>query len=99
MTICQVCQKENPAGAEYCEDCGAALNAPAPTPVGAGVVGRRLSFRQRDRDRPHRLGGRLGRVAGAGRPRDVVGRLGPAGRRRRTHRAANVVVKLGGSLA
>ena len=37
MTICQVCQKENPAGAEYCEDCGAALNAP--TPVGAGVSG------------------------------------------------------------
>jgi hypothetical protein len=37
MTICQVCQKENPAGAEYCEDCGAALNQPAPTPVGAGV--------------------------------------------------------------
>jgi len=39
MTICQVCQKENPAGAEYCEDCGAALNAPAPAPVGAGVSG------------------------------------------------------------
>jgi hypothetical protein len=37
MTICQVCQKENPAGAEYCEDCGAALRTPAP--VGAGVSG------------------------------------------------------------
>ena len=37
MTVCQVCQKENPAGAEYCEDCGAALSAPAP--VGAGVSG------------------------------------------------------------
>jgi hypothetical protein len=39
MTICQVCQKENPAGAEYCEDCGAALSVAAPTPVGAGVTG------------------------------------------------------------
>lgn len=39
MTVCQVCQKENPAGAEYCEDCGAALSAPAPTPVGAGASG------------------------------------------------------------
>jgi hypothetical protein len=37
MTICQVCQKENPAGAEYCEDCGAALSVAAPAPVGAGV--------------------------------------------------------------
>jgi pSer/pThr/pTyr-binding forkhead associated (FHA) protein len=38
MTICQVCQKENPAGAEYCEDCGAALSVAAP--VGAGVASR-----------------------------------------------------------
>ena len=37
MTICQVCQIENPAGAEYCEDCGAALSVAEPTPVGAGV--------------------------------------------------------------
>src|SRR5687768_6337218 len=39
MLKCQVCQKENPAGAEYCEDCGAALNVSAPVPVGAGVSG------------------------------------------------------------
>ena len=39
MTVCQVCQKENPAGAEYCEDCGAALSVATPTPVGAGVSG------------------------------------------------------------
>ena len=39
MTICQVCQKENPAGAEYCEDCGAALSAPTPVGAGASVVG------------------------------------------------------------
>jgi hypothetical protein len=38
MTICQVCQKENPAGAEYCDDCGAALSVAAPLPVGAGVA-------------------------------------------------------------
>lgn len=25
MPVCQVCQKDNRAGAEYCEDCGAAL--------------------------------------------------------------------------
>jgi hypothetical protein len=25
MTACTICGKENPAGAEYCEDCGAAL--------------------------------------------------------------------------
>jgi hypothetical protein len=37
MLICPICQNENPAGAEYCEDCGAALKAPAP--VGAGVAG------------------------------------------------------------
>lgn len=34
MTACTICGKENPAGAEYCEDCGAALTpatgAPAP---------------------------------------------------------------------
>jgi hypothetical protein len=38
MAVCQVCQKNNPAGAEYCEDCGAALTATGvPTTVGAGV--------------------------------------------------------------
>lgn len=26
MPVCQVCQKDNQAGAEYCEDCGAALS-------------------------------------------------------------------------
>ena len=35
MQRCQVCQHENPAGAEYCEDCGAALA----TPVGASSGG------------------------------------------------------------
>ena len=39
MLKCQVCQKENPAGAEYCEDCGAALSAAAPIPVGAAAAG------------------------------------------------------------
>jgi len=39
MTVCQVCQKENPAGAEYCEDCGAALSVTTPAPVGASVSG------------------------------------------------------------
>lgn len=39
MTVCQVCQKENPAGAEYCEDCGAALSVITPAPVGASVSG------------------------------------------------------------
>jgi hypothetical protein len=39
MLKCQVCEKENPAGAEYCEDCGAALSVQAPAPVGAGVSG------------------------------------------------------------
>ena len=35
MSVCQVCQHDNPAGAEYCEDCGAALSSPAGTPAGA----------------------------------------------------------------
>ena len=39
MAMCQVCQHDNPAGAEYCEDCGAALTTSAPMPVGAGVSG------------------------------------------------------------
>ena len=26
MPVCQVCQKDNPTGVEYCEDCGAALS-------------------------------------------------------------------------
>jgi hypothetical protein len=39
MAICTICGKENPAGAEYCEDCGAALTpatgtaSPADAPV------------------------------------------------------------------
>lgn len=37
MATCQVCQKENPQGAEYCEDCGAALpQIQAAVPAAAG---------------------------------------------------------------
>ncbi len=32
MATCAICGKENPAGVEYCEDCGAAL-APTATPA------------------------------------------------------------------
>ncbi|HEY8600764.1 MAG TPA: FHA domain-containing protein [Thermomicrobiales bacterium] len=32
MVACTICGKENPAGVEYCEDCGAALNATAGAP-------------------------------------------------------------------
>jgi hypothetical protein len=39
MQTCQVCSKENPAGVEYCEDCGAALTAaPQPVPGGSGAA-------------------------------------------------------------
>jgi hypothetical protein len=39
MPVCQVCQKNNPTGVEYCEDCGAALTpAGAPAEVPAGTV-------------------------------------------------------------
>jgi hypothetical protein len=31
MTACTICGKENPAGAEYCEDCGAALTPASET--------------------------------------------------------------------
>ena len=31
MQTCQVCGKENPAGVEYCEDCGAALGGGSPS--------------------------------------------------------------------
>ena len=34
MATCTICGKENPAGADYCEDCGAAL-----APVGDGATG------------------------------------------------------------
>lgn len=34
MVTCAICGKENPAGVEYCEDCGAAL-APTATPPAA----------------------------------------------------------------
>ena len=39
MQVCQVCQHENPPGAEYCEDCGASLSAapPAAPPVPPAV--------------------------------------------------------------
>jgi hypothetical protein len=36
MPVCQVCQHDNPAGAEFCEDCGAALKAPVGASTGAG---------------------------------------------------------------
>lgn len=36
MTVCPVCQKENPAGVEYCEDCGASL-APVKEPLAVGA--------------------------------------------------------------
>ena len=42
MPVCPVCQKDNPAGVEYCADCGAALTTATPasaeqasTPAGA----------------------------------------------------------------
>jgi hypothetical protein len=35
MQKCQVCEKENPDGVEYCEDCGASLVAPVAAPSGA----------------------------------------------------------------
>jgi hypothetical protein len=41
MPVCQVCQKDNRAGAEYCEDCGAALNevnAPSPGQGAASIT-------------------------------------------------------------
>jgi hypothetical protein len=39
MPVCQVCQKENPTGVEYCEDCGAAMTpAGAPAAAPAGTV-------------------------------------------------------------
>ena len=70
MTVCQVCQKENPAGAEYCEDCGAALSTAAPAPVGAGVSsGGSSPARSVDQRLGSQLDsefGRLGRVVGAG---------------------------------
>jgi len=33
---CTICGKENPAGVEYCEDCGAALNPVADAPIADG---------------------------------------------------------------
>lgn len=39
MVACAICGKENPAGVEYCEDCGAALNATASAPAPALVDG------------------------------------------------------------
>lgn len=35
MIKCQICQHDNPAGAEYCEDCGASLSASAAPAAGA----------------------------------------------------------------
>lgn len=35
MIKCQICQHDNPAGAEYCEDCGASLSASAAPAGGA----------------------------------------------------------------
>jgi hypothetical protein len=36
MTVCTICGKENPAGAEYCEDCGAALGPATDAPAAVG---------------------------------------------------------------
>ena len=36
MPACEVCQHENPVGAEYCEDCGAALTPATPVPAATG---------------------------------------------------------------
>ena len=38
MTACTICGKENPAGAEYCEDCGAALTAASAAPAPADAA-------------------------------------------------------------
>ncbi len=38
MVACTICGKENPTGAEYCEDCGAALTAVVPTATGTAPV-------------------------------------------------------------
>jgi FHA domain len=35
MTACTICGKENPAGADYCEDCGAALTTTTGAPATA----------------------------------------------------------------
>ncbi len=35
MIKCQICQHDNPAGAEYCEDCGASLSTSAAPAAGA----------------------------------------------------------------
>jgi hypothetical protein len=37
MITCQICQHENPDGAEYCENCGAALAAATAPAVGAAA--------------------------------------------------------------
>jgi pSer/pThr/pTyr-binding forkhead associated (FHA) protein len=36
MTVCTICGKENPAGADYCEDCGAALAPATGAPAAVG---------------------------------------------------------------
>ena len=38
MPVCQVCQKDNPAGVEYCEDCGAALASAGSQPTTSTVA-------------------------------------------------------------
>ena len=38
MVTCAICGKDNPTGVEYCEDCGAALNAAAPDSTPAPVT-------------------------------------------------------------
>ena len=43
VQVCQVCQHQNPAGVEYCEECGAALTAtgsgaPAQPPVTSAAI-------------------------------------------------------------
>jgi hypothetical protein len=39
MQACQVCGKDNPAGVEYCEDCGAALSGGAGQAAGSAAPG------------------------------------------------------------
>ena len=99
MTICQVCQKENPAGAEYCEDCGAALSAPAPTPVGAGVSGGGSAAASATGTGPTAsAAGSVGSLAPEG-PATASDASAPPAADAVPDRAAHVVVKLGGSLA
>jgi hypothetical protein len=35
MPVCQICQHNNPSGADFCEECGASMSAPTPASAAA----------------------------------------------------------------